>query len=88
MRGGQLALSCSEANIYYLNGKDVDGSKLNTLPSLKLHDLRVYKVFPVKFEGPRVVSVGRAAGLSALESAVICTGRLNWELKIELDIAE
>ena len=69
VRRGRPALSCWEAKTWHLNGKEVDGSKLDTLPGLKLHKLWASTVFPIEFRDPRVVSVGKAAGLFALKSA-------------------
>jgi len=69
VRRKRPVLSCWEAKTWHLNGKDVEGSKLDTLPGLKLDKLWVNKVFPLEFTAPRVVRVGRAAGPSALKSA-------------------
>jgi len=69
VRRKRPALSCWEAKTWHLNGKEVDGSKLDTLPGLKLHKLWVRKVFPSEFRDPRVVTVGKAAGPFALKSA-------------------
>ena len=69
VRRKRPALSCWEAKTWHLNGKDVDGSNLNTLPGLNLHKLWRDTVFPFEFGDPRVVSVGNAAGLFALKSA-------------------
>jgi len=69
VRRKRPVLSCWEAKTWHLNGKDVEGSKLDTLPGLKLDKLWVNQVFPFEFTVPRVVRVGRAAGPSALKSA-------------------
>jgi len=69
VRRKRPVLSCWEAKTWHLNGKDVDGSKLDMLPGLKLHKFWVKKVFPFEFGIPRVLSVGKAAGPSALKSA-------------------
>ncbi|PUU77236.1 hypothetical protein B9Z19DRAFT_1065980 [Tuber borchii] len=69
VRRKRPALSCWEAKTWHLNGKDVDGSNLATLPGLKLPPLWKDTVFPFEFGDPRVVSVGNAAGLFALKSA-------------------
>ena len=69
VRRKRPALICWEAKTWHLNGKEVDGSKLDTLPGLKLDKLWVTKVFPFEFSIPRVVSMIRAAGPSALKSA-------------------
>ena len=71
VRGRRPALSCWETNKWRLNGKDVSVYGLNSsaLPGLKLHELWASKVFPEEFGYPRLVSLGRSAGLSALKSA-------------------
>jgi len=71
VRGDRPALSCWETNKWRLNGKDTDVYDLNpnALPGLKLHKLWADTVFPYEFGSPRVVTVGRAAGPSALKSA-------------------
>ena len=74
VRGGRPALSCWEATTWNLNGKTVDGLKLNTLPGLKLHKLWANSVFPFEFGVPRVVSVGWVAGSAALKSASYTQG--------------
>jgi len=74
VRGGRPALSCWEAKTWHLNGKSVDGIKLNTLPGLKLHKLWVDSVFPAEFGVPRMVSVGWVAGSAALKSASYTQG--------------
>jgi len=66
---GRPVLHCWEDRTWDLNGKDVEGSKLNTLTGLKLHKLWAGTIFPLEFELPRLVSLGRAAGPSALKSA-------------------
>jgi hypothetical protein len=47
----------------------VDNWRLNTLPRLKLHKLWADTVFPLEFEPPRVVSLGKAVGMSSLKLA-------------------
>jgi len=74
VRGGRPALSCWEAKRWRLNGKEVDGSKLNTLHGLKLHKFWADKVFSLEFSVPLVLSVGRAVGSSALKSASFALG--------------
>ena len=74
VRGGRPALSCWEAKRWHLNGKEVDGSKLNMLPGLKLHKFWADKVFSLEFSVPLVLSVGRAVGSSALKSASFALG--------------
>jgi len=74
VRGGRPALSCWEAKKWHLNGKSVDGFKLNTLPGLKLHKLWAESVFPAEFDVPRVVSVGWVVGSAALKSASYTQG--------------
>jgi len=69
VRRGRPALSCWEVSRWHLNGKDVDVLNLDQLPGLKLHKLWIKDVFPYEFGAPRVVTVGRAAGPSALKSA-------------------
>ena len=71
VRRGRPALSCWEDNKWRLNGKDVDvyGLNASALPGLKLDKLWADTVFPYEFGSPRVVTVGRAAGPSALKSA-------------------
>ena len=71
VRGGRPALSCWETNKWRLNGKDVniDGLNDSALPGLKLHQLWARKVFREEFSFPRLVTLGRSAGLSALKSA-------------------
>jgi len=69
VRRKRPVLSCWEAKTWHLNGREVDGSKLDTLPGLKLHKLWVGTVFSSEFRDPRLVSLGKAAGLSALKSA-------------------
>ena len=71
VRRGRPALSCWEDNKWRLNGRDVDvwGLNASALPGLKLHELWRDTVFPLEFGSPRVVTVGRAAGTSALKSA-------------------
>ncbi|KAG0634678.1 hypothetical protein HOY80DRAFT_894470 [Tuber brumale] len=66
---GRPVLSCWEAKAWHLNGKDVDHWRLNTLPGLKLHKLWANTVFPFEFESPRLVSLGKAVGISALKLA-------------------
>ena len=66
---GRPVLHCWEDRTWHLNGKYVEGSKLNTLTGLKLHKLWAGTIFPLEFELPRLVSLGRAAGPSALKSA-------------------
>ena len=62
-------LSCWEDRKWSLNGKEVQALQLNTLPGLKLHKLWAGNVFPLEFALPRVVSLGKAAGTSALRSS-------------------
>ncbi|KAG0642997.1 hypothetical protein HOY80DRAFT_1100753 [Tuber brumale] len=76
-KGGGLAyqvtrkrpvLICSERRRWHLNGKNVETSKLETLPGLTLFKLWI-DVFKMEFAYPRVVSLARAAGPAALKSA-------------------
>ncbi|KAG0634677.1 hypothetical protein HOY80DRAFT_1140495 [Tuber brumale] len=66
---GRPVLSCWETKAWHLDGKDVDSWRLNTLPGLKLHKLWADTVFPFEFEPPRIVSLGKAVGTSALKLA-------------------
>ncbi|CUS12878.1 unnamed protein product [Tuber aestivum] len=61
-------LSCWETKTWHLGGKDVDNWRLNELPDLKLHKLWSDTVFPLEFELPRVVSLGRVLGISSLRT--------------------
>ncbi|KAG0642987.1 hypothetical protein HOY80DRAFT_1100722, partial [Tuber brumale] len=61
-------LSCWEAKRWHLNGKEVDATRLNELPGLNLHRFWIEEVFPYEFEVPRVATMGRVAGQSALKS--------------------
>ena len=74
VRRGRPVLSCWEAKTWHLNGKTVDGTKLYTLPGLKLHKLWANKVFPFEFSVPRVISVGWVVGSAALKSASYAQG--------------
>ncbi|CUS12876.1 unnamed protein product [Tuber aestivum] len=62
-------LNCWETKTWHLGGKDVDSWRLNSLPNLKLHNLWSDTVFPLEFELPRIVSLGRALGISSLRMA-------------------
>jgi len=73
VRRGRPVLSCWEAKTWHLNGENVDGSKLNTLPGLKLHKLWT-NVFSYEFAAPRVVSVGWVVGSAGLKSASYTQG--------------
>ena len=66
---GRPVLSCWEDKKWNLNGKEVERSDLRTLPGLKLHKLWAELVLPLEFAPPRVVSLGKAAGTSALRSS-------------------
>ncbi|PWW75956.1 hypothetical protein C7212DRAFT_193628 [Tuber magnatum] len=68
VRKGRPVLSCWETRRWSLGKADVEASKLNILPGLKLHKLWI-DLFSREFAMPRVVSLGRAAGSSALRSA-------------------
>jgi len=67
-------LSCWEAKTWHLNGKEVDGTKLNRLPGLKMHTFWADEVCSNEFFIPLVIRVGRAAGPSALKSASYAPG--------------
>jgi len=70
---GRPALSCWEVRRWLLNGKDVAATQLKTLPGLKLNKLWTNIVFPQEFAVPRLVTLGRTAGSSALKSASYAT---------------
>ena len=74
VRGGRPVLSCWEAKRWRLNGKEVDGSKLDILPGLKMHKFWAEKVFKYEFSSPLVIRVGSAAGPSALKSSSYAPG--------------
>ncbi|KAG0634671.1 hypothetical protein HOY80DRAFT_1004951 [Tuber brumale] len=68
IRRERPVLSCLEKTRWHLNGKDVETSKLETLPGLTLHKLWI-DVFKMEFAMPRVVSLAKLAGPSTLKSA-------------------
>ncbi|PUU77237.1 hypothetical protein B9Z19DRAFT_1050578 [Tuber borchii] len=70
---GRPALSCWEVRRWHLNGKDVAATQLGALPGLKLNELWKKTVFPQEFAVPRLVTLGRTAGASALKSASYAT---------------
>jgi hypothetical protein len=68
VRRKRPVLSCWETRRWHLNGKDVETSKLGTLPGISLHKAWV-DVFGLEFALPRLVNLARLAGASALKSA-------------------
>ncbi|KAG0634673.1 hypothetical protein HOY80DRAFT_1018395 [Tuber brumale] len=68
VRRKRPVLSCWETSRWHLDGKDVETSKLDTLPGLSLHKVWI-DVFKFEFALPRMVSLARLAGTSALKSA-------------------
>ncbi|RPB01274.1 hypothetical protein L873DRAFT_1803759 [Choiromyces venosus 120613-1] len=66
--GERPALSCWEASSWHLGGH-VEESDISALPGLQLDKIWAKAVFPFEFWGPRVSSLGLAAGTSALKSA-------------------
>ncbi|KAG0634672.1 hypothetical protein HOY80DRAFT_1140492 [Tuber brumale] len=68
IRRERPVLSCLEKSRWHLNGKDVETSKLETLPGLTLHKPSI-GLFKMEFAMPRMVSLVWLAGPSALKSA-------------------
>ncbi|PWW75966.1 hypothetical protein C7212DRAFT_357791 [Tuber magnatum] len=68
IRPGRPALSCWETKRWHLGTSEAETDQLSSLPGLKLYKLWAEEVFPFEFLMPRVVTLGRAAGSSALKS--------------------
>ena len=66
---GRPVLSCWEDRTWHLNGKDVEGPVLDTLPSPKLHNIWAGAVCPLEFQLPSQARLGRVARSAALGSA-------------------
>ena len=66
---GRPVLSCWEDRTWHLNGKDVEGPVLDTLPSPKLHNIWAGAVCPLEFQPPSQARLGRVARSAALGSA-------------------
>ncbi|CUS12874.1 unnamed protein product [Tuber aestivum] len=71
IRSGRPALSCWESKKWHLGSHEAEADQLGSLPGLKLYKLWADDVFVYEFLMPRVVTLGSAAGFSALKSAAL-----------------